>query len=212
MAFPPHECSCYVAIVAGRAPAGSGRNLREWHAAVLNATLKTAAFVSEDREPDRRPEWVFSGRRHGLRHQTLTAVSSQSWLALLANNVADALDSLRGENHLHTIIAHGGLTTTCLPGYALSALDAGGLTDGSLPATFESLPWTAKLAMREAAQPRMEEPTTFPLLMDRDLDSKQAIEPPNLATLHALYAPMWRISPASTQHDPGGAWGSTSSR
>lgn len=60
--------------------------------------------------------------RHGVRHARLTAVAAQPRLALLANNVADALEPLRGENHVRRIVSSGQDRAIRSSGYALTLL------------------------------------------------------------------------------------------
>jgi len=56
----------------------------------------------------------------GLRHACLTAIEPQRRLALLANNVADAVDPLLAHGDTQTIRDVDTVRTICSPGYALT--------------------------------------------------------------------------------------------
>jgi len=56
----------------------------------------------------------------GLRHACLTAIEPQRRLALLANNVADAVDPLLAHGDTQTILDGDTVRTICSPGYALT--------------------------------------------------------------------------------------------
>ncbi len=59
---------------------------------------------------------------HGVRHAGLTAITAQPRLALLANNVADALEPLPGANHVRHVASHGQDRAIRSSGYALTLL------------------------------------------------------------------------------------------
>lgn len=143
------------------------------------------------------PEWLRSARRRGLRHRQLTAMTSQPRVALLANDVADALDPLLGEHHPHVIASQNGQQTIYSSGYALSVLEAAGKVDTPPPATLVDLPWTAQLAMRAAVQPWMDAAVAYPLLLERPPDATLAADVLRQAAKHGLDAPSWRIPAAS---------------
>lgn len=129
--------------------------------------------------------------RRGVRHVQLTAITSQPRLALLANDVADAVDPLRGKDHAHVIVASNGHRTLRSSGYALNILHAWGRKpdDASAPARPS---WRAQIAMRAALQPWMDEPIAYPLLATDDLDDSQRLEARKLAAFHGLGEPVWR--------------------
>lgn len=58
--------------------------------------------------------------KHGLRHACLTAIEPHRRLALLANNVADAIDPLLARGEIQTILDGGTVRTICSSGYALA--------------------------------------------------------------------------------------------
>ena len=130
--------------------------------------------------------------RHGLRHAQLTAITSQPRLALLANDVADAVDPLRGVNHTHVITAADGPRTVRSSGYALSTLRACGREPNGVPDTLAMLPWIAQIEMRAALQPWMDEPITYPLLATNDLNDSRRLQARKRAMEHGLGEPVWR--------------------
>jgi ribonucleoside-diphosphate reductase alpha chain len=120
------------------------------------------------------PELVKALMRHGVRHDPLTAITSQRRLALLANDVADALDPLQGENHANHITAAGGPRMIRSSGYALNVLRNGNACGPAKnPDTLAQLPWKAQMGMRAVVQPWIDEPITYPMLTTRDLDDDQ---------------------------------------
>ena len=136
-------------------------------------------------------ELLRDAERDGLRHARLTAVTSQRRLALLANDVSDALDPLLGEHYAHHIDAPVGARVLYSSGYALSVLHAGG-QQGVQADTLATLPWKAQVAMRAAVQPWMDEPIAYPLLATSGLDDSQRIEARAVAATHGLHEPTWR--------------------
>jgi ribonucleoside-diphosphate reductase alpha chain len=132
--------------------------------------------------------------RHGVRHLQLTAVTSQPRLALLANDVADAVDPLRGKNHAHVICATGGQRTTVRSsGYALNLLQAGGtVAAAGIPDTLHDMSWMAQIKMRGALQSWIDERIDYPLLVTNDLGEAQRLEARKLAATHELSDPVWR--------------------
>lgn len=136
-------------------------------------------------------ELLNDAARRGVRHGQLTAITSQPRLALLANDVADAVDPLRGKDHAHVIAASNGHRTLRSSGYALNILHAWGREpdDASAPARPS---WRAQIAMRAALQPWMDEPIAYPLLATDDLDDAQRLEARKLAAFHGLVEPVWR--------------------
>lgn len=128
--------------------------------------------------------------RTGLRHARTTAITSQPRLALLANDVADAADPLRGENHAHVIAAPAGQRMIRSSGYALNLLRS--RQTAPVHGTLVDLPCVAQIAMRAALQPWLDEPITYPLLCARDPDDGQRREARRQATRLGLGQPVWR--------------------
>jgi ribonucleoside-diphosphate reductase alpha chain len=133
-----------------------------------------------------------------LRHTQLTAITAQSRLALLANDVADAADPLRERHHIRVIAAADGQRAMRSCGYAWNILDAHRNGGGEPAETLEHLPWTAQMAMRAALQPWIDEPIDYPLLTTRVPDTKQRIQAHRLAVAYGLGEPAWR-NPAELQ-------------
>jgi len=136
-------------------------------------------------------ELLRDAARRGVRHAQLTAITSQPRLALLANNVADAVDPLWGMDHAHVIAASDGHRTLRSSGYALNILHAWGREPGAAP-TPARPSWMAQIAMRAALQPWMDEPIDYPLLATDPLDDSQRLEARKLAATYGLGEPAWR--------------------
>lgn len=144
---------------------------------------------------------LLAAGRHGVRHPQLTAITSQPRLALLANDVADAVDPLRGKDHAHVIGASDGQRTTVRSsGYALNILHAGGTETGGMPDTLSDMSWTAQIRMRAAMQPWIDEPIDYPLLVTNDLGEAQRLEARKLAATHELGHPVWREAAELKSH------------
>lgn len=138
------------------------------------------------------PELVQSLMRHGARHDPLTAIIPHHRLALLANDVADALDPLYGENHANHITASGGPRMIRSSGYALNVLRGRGATRPAPPDTLADLPWKAQIAMRAAVQPWIDELVAYPMLATHDLDDMDMLAARHEAASHGLEAPSFR--------------------
>lgn len=115
---------------ARRLAAGVARGLAQ---GCLRATVQLAAerggLAGSARETVRRARargideaLLEQAARHGVRHAGLTAISAQPRLALLANNVSDALEPLPGANHVRHVAAHGQERAIRSSGYALTLL------------------------------------------------------------------------------------------
>lgn len=102
--------------------------------------------------------------RQGVRHARLTAITSQPRLALFANNVADALEPLHGENHVQHIASQGQDRAIRSSGYALTLLRrTPSFRAGAAPVDATATPSIrARLAMREAVQGWIDESVPFP--------------------------------------------------
>jgi ribonucleoside-diphosphate reductase alpha chain len=142
---------------------------------------------------DAPAELLKDAARHGLRHAQLTAITSQPRLALLANNVADAADPLRGEDHALVIVAPGGRRPLRSSGYALNVLRGGGSGPGDWQDTLEHQSWFAQIAMRAALQTWMDRPIAYPLLATNLPDESQRRAARMLTARHGLGEPAWRM-------------------
>jgi ribonucleoside-diphosphate reductase alpha chain len=167
-----------IMLAAARGPCGQAA----LHACIAQARLRG---LPEDLQRD--------AARHGVRHARLTAIMSQPRLALLANDVADAADPLRGRNHAHLITSPDGQRATVRSsGYALNVLHAGGNEPASLPDTLSDMSWTAQIRMRATLQCWIDAPLDYPLLVTNDLGEAQRLEARRLAASHELGDPVWR--------------------
>lgn len=151
------------------------------------------ASIARARSRGLPDELLRDASRHGVRHPQLTAITSQPRLALLANDVADAVDPLRGKNHAIVISASDGQHTTVRSsGYALNILHAGGIEPEGMPDTLPDMSWMAQIKMRAALQPWIDEPINYPLLVTNDLGEAQRLAARKLAAGHELGEPTWR--------------------
>jgi ribonucleoside-diphosphate reductase alpha chain len=147
------------------------------------------AFIARARLRGLPQELLDAVVRHGVRHTPLTAITPQPRLALLANDVADAIDPLKGRNHLVVISAPDGQRTVMhSSGYALNILHAGEIEPEDMP----DMSWMAQIKMRAALQPWMDESIDYPLLATNDLGEAQRLEARKLAASHELGEPTWR--------------------
>ena len=154
----------------------------------------TRGLVARSMLRDAPQELLKDAARHGLRHGQLTALTSQPRLALLANDVADAADPLRGENHTHAIEAADKRRALRSSGYALNVLRNCGNGPGDRPDTLERQSWIAQIAMRTVLQPWMDAPIAYPLLTAHHPDESQRLAARKLAAWHGLGEPTWRSS------------------
>ncbi|WP_300620324.1 hypothetical protein [Dokdonella sp.] len=108
---------------------------------------------------------VESAGLHGVRHAALTAVTSQPRLALFANNVADALEPLRGEEQVHRIESSGQERAVRSSGYALTLRRRmSSLGAVAIPVdTRSTTPASAHAAMCNAVRRWIDEAISMPL-------------------------------------------------
>lgn len=104
-----------------------------------------------------------SAAESGLRHVQLTAITSQPRLALLANNVADAVDPLLARGHLHTIESGSTTRTVGSHGYALEIMRRQGVASASSATPGDVISTEAQLDMRAAMQMWIDEPILYPM-------------------------------------------------
>lgn len=102
--------------------------------------------------------------RDGLRHAALTAIEPRRRLALLANNVADAVDPLLAHGNAQTILDGDTARTVCSPGYALTL--AGRLharhAVHRFVAELTRMSPSAQGALRNAMQDWIDQPIHYP--------------------------------------------------
>ena len=134
-------------------------------------------------------ELVDEAACHGIRHRRLTAITSQWKLALLANNVADALDPSIDSTHpeIATVgdAQRGALARSYAPTPSVlqPAPEAGKCSVASV---------TAQLELRAAVQPWIDDPITYPLLVDSEPDEQLSAQWTTLAAEWGLPKPGWR--------------------
>ncbi|SFS13986.1 ribonucleoside-diphosphate reductase alpha chain [Dyella sp. OK004] len=128
-------------------------------------------------------------QRHGLRHQRLTTIEPQRRIALLANNIADAVDPLLAHGYAHTIADAYTTRSICSSGYAINLakhLNA----HGALTALFKELAILspeAQLALRAAMQAWIDYPMDYLLA--------QSVPSETLSAVAALRPTQERIDP-----------------
>lgn len=145
------------------------------------------------------PTLVEALQMHGMRHAALTAIERQPQLALLANNVADALDPLGSGAHCWHIEAPDGARRVRSAGYAstlyrrmhpIAALDT--------PLLLATPPVEAQIAMRAACAPFVDAALDYPLCTCSAPDLSTLAHWSALAATQGLPPTPWR------QVDPEG--------
>jgi ribonucleoside-diphosphate reductase alpha chain len=121
---------------------------------------------------------VREAERHGVRHLQLTAITSQKRLALLANNVADAVDPLRGPDHLYMFGAPENPRALRSSGYAMTAARekfAPAPIPSVVTETLNHIPAQAQIELRGAMQVWIDCPISYPIVVAEmpDADSQQ---------------------------------------
>lgn len=138
-----------------------------------------------------------SGVPHRWRYRSITAIDSQRRLALLANDVSDALDPLPAGWRSHRIDAPGGARLVLSPGYAATVLQHSAPIAGDPAAAGDSAVWQAQLRLRAALQLQIDEPIDYPLALadSPTADLRQQVEA--LARQMAVATPRWPLMPAA---------------
>lgn len=111
------------------------------------------------------PELEAEAERHGLRHQRLTDITSQRRLALLANNVTDAIDPLLAQGYAHTISGADATRSVCSPGYAMALAQRLHARQAlrTLTGELDALSSEAQIELRAAMQMWVDNPILYPL-------------------------------------------------
>lgn len=111
------------------------------------------------------PELESDAERHGLRHLRLTEITSQRRLALLANNVTDAVDPLLAQGYAHTISGADATRSACSPGYAIALAQRLNARQAlrALEAELAELTAEAQIELRAAMQMWIDSPILYPL-------------------------------------------------
>lgn len=150
-------------------------------------------------------ELIADGLYWGVRHSRLTAIDSQPRLALLANNVADALDPVMGHDLSSRDPVHRNPATASRH---VSALEPHGAYVRAWPVepvpaeTLENVPVTARIELRAAVQPWIDAPIEYPLIALQAPDRHTRKQCATLAQRSGLPVPRWRLLPraVSAQH------------
>lgn len=139
-------------------------------------------------------ELVADALRRGVRHPRLTTIRSQPRLALLANNVADALDPMidAGVSRRIPPVNGGGPATA---GVAGAWIRATGRADPVVAGedVLSRVPAAAQVDMRAAVQPWVDAPIDYPLaaLSEPDDDSRAACA--DYLRRRGLAVAAWRV-------------------
>jgi ribonucleoside-diphosphate reductase alpha chain len=131
----------------------------------------------------------------GLRHAALTAIDSQPRLALLANNVADALDPLPGEHDWQTIDAPGGSRCMRSPGFAHCLRRRHQLASGhQMPVAGQpaAAGVVEQILLRAQLARWFDAPIDYAFRTPSPPDPASAAQWTALAVSHALPLPRWR--------------------
>lgn len=123
--------------------------------------LPTQAYKLREISPDLAAE----AERTGLRHTRLTSITSQPRLALLANNVTDAVDPFSNRDRLQTITEGPTTRTVGSPGYAVEKLRRLGMPAMQLTALTANAEAStgAQMDLRAAMQMWIDQPILYPL-------------------------------------------------
>lgn len=109
---------------------------------------------------------VFDAERYGLRYAQLTAITSQKRLALLANNVADAVDPLPGTDHVYVLGAPESPRGLRSSGYAMTVareMFATATVPSLATETLARTPVRAQIEMRGTMQSWIDCPISYPV-------------------------------------------------
>jgi len=128
--------------------------------------------------------------RYGLRHASLTAITSQQRLACFANRVADALDPLSERACSHALCRAPDARKA--EGYAFAiARQNGADSSRFLPDPYHSV--RAQLALRAAVQPWIDERITYPVVVEDRPDAATVASWGAMATELDLAPLSWRL-------------------
>ena len=131
--------------------------------------------------------------RHGSRHVRVTSITSQPRLALLANNVADAVDPLRGADQAYVVATRDTSRVVSSSGYAMTISRDVANRHSGLHAwqTLAQIPVTEQIEMRAAIQPWMDVPISYPLAVAQMPDARDQRHAALLAAAYGLGAVIW---------------------
>jgi ribonucleoside-diphosphate reductase alpha chain len=185
------------ALLAEGCLAGSVRLARE-------RGPRLAFDPARQRQAERRgmpAELIADANRYGLRHAALTAIDSQPQLALLANNVSDALDPLGSDRDWVQIDAPGGNRRLRAQGFAHALRRRHLLLHGTEPppAACQGGCIAEQILLRAAVAPWIDAPIDYPFRLDRSATPALQAEWSAMAVSRALPAPRWRAPAADLQ-------------
>jgi ribonucleoside-diphosphate reductase alpha chain len=141
------------------------------------------------------PALIEAAGRHGLRHAALTAIDSQPRLALLANNVADALDPLPAESSWLVIDAPGGSRRLRSYGFAHNLRRRHLVATGGQCAALENgadCSIVDQILLRAELAPWIDAPIDYPYPAADAPDPVIEADWVALATSRSLPTPTWR--------------------
>jgi ribonucleoside-diphosphate reductase alpha chain len=139
------------------------------------------------------PSLVADAARRGLRHRTLTAIVPHPRLALLANNVSDAIDPLLGMRRC-AIDAPEGTRLIESRGFVqtLRRRRSASSTPAATPECPVRLDVIEQLDMRAALQPWIDDPISYPLLTLREPTPQMLLDWGWHATARGMLLSHWR--------------------
>jgi ribonucleoside-diphosphate reductase alpha chain len=146
------------------------------------------AWSEQARPRGYRRDLIEAAARYGLRQPQHTSIVSQPRLALFANGVADALDPLPKHRH--------GIADAATPHRCDDAMRATAAADVS-----------AQLRLRAAVQPWIDEPITYPVVIDCEPQASDIDAWIALAHGLGLVPPTWRLAMRSAVSRPSPAPG-----
>lgn len=139
------------------------------------------------------PELIADGLHWGVRHSRLTAIQSHPRLALLANNVADALDPVLGRDRIGRHRTYDGLPSS---GH-YSGIERRGTYNKAYAAepaeTLESVPIKARIELRAIVQPWIDAPIEYLFAALQEPDPDIQAQCTALTRLSGLPFPGWRL-------------------
>jgi ribonucleoside-diphosphate reductase alpha chain len=151
------------------------------------------------------PALIDDARQCGLRHAMLTAIDSQPRLALLANNVADALDPLAPGNDWLQIDAPGGTRKLRSDGFARNLRRRHMLSCGGPCIEIDSDAGgdvAEQIMLRAAVSKWIDAPIDYALQGASGSDPASRASWEALAARHSLPAPRWHLDGASAGDEP----------
>lgn len=131
--------------------------------------------------------------RYGVRHAELTTIESHLSLALLANNVADALDPLCGPDQPHPMETPNGIRVIRSSGAAISLARRRHPAGEMLPIdTIANVPVEAQLTLRAMIQPWIDAPINYPISHLNPPTAAMNEQATAMAQALGLPRPSWR--------------------